>query len=49
MTSDDESVKPSPPGSWGNEDDGSELRTSIRKDCYTLEWGERSRLEIPVG
>ena len=40
---------PSPPGYWGNEDDGRELRTYIRKDQYTLEIGERSRLEIPVG
>ncbi|MFW6458590.1 MAG: RNA-guided endonuclease InsQ/TnpB family protein [Halodesulfurarchaeum sp.] len=38
-----------PPGYWGNEDDGRELRTYIRKDQYTLEIGERSRLEIPVG
>jgi len=38
-----------PPGYWGNEDDGRELRTFIRNDQYTLETGERSRLEIPVG
>lgn len=38
-----------PPGYWGNEDEGRELRTYIRGDQYTLEWGERSRLEIPVG
>jgi putative transposase len=38
-----------PPGYWGNEDDGRELRTYIRNDQYTLEIGERSRLEIPVG
>ena len=38
-----------PPGSWGNEDEGRELRTYIRNDQYTLETGERSRLEIPVG
>lgn len=38
-----------PPGYWGNEEDGRELRTYIRNDQYTLEWGERSRLEIPVG
>jgi putative transposase len=38
-----------PPGYWGNEDDGRELRTYIRNDQYTLETGERSRLEIPVG
>jgi putative transposase len=38
-----------PPGYWGNEDDGRELRMYIRNDQYTLETGERSRLEIPVG
>ena len=38
-----------PPGYWGNEDDGRQLRTYIRNDQYTLEVGERSRLEIPVG
>ncbi|QLD88803.1 transposase [Natronomonas salina] len=38
-----------PPGYWGNEEEGRELRTYIRNDLYTLEIGERSRLEIPVG
>nr|WP_246984583.1 transposase [Halorientalis marina] len=38
-----------PPGYWGNEEDGRELRTYIRNDQYTLETGGRSRLEIPVG
>ncbi|MBV0900423.1 transposase [Halomicroarcula salina] len=38
-----------PPGYWGNEEDGRELRTFIRNDLYTLETGERSRIEIPVG
>jgi putative transposase len=38
-----------PPGYWGNEDDGRDLRTFIRNDQYTLETGERSRLEIPGG
>ena len=38
-----------PPGYWGNKKDGRELRTYIRNDRYTLEIGERSRLEIPVG
>jgi putative transposase len=38
-----------PPGYWGNEDEGRELRTCIRNDQYTLETGERSRLEVPVG
>jgi putative transposase len=39
----------SPPGYWGNEDDGRTLRTYVRNDQYTLEMGRRSRLEIPVG
>ncbi|WP_236039585.1 RNA-guided endonuclease InsQ/TnpB family protein [Haloarcula salinisoli] len=38
-----------PPGYWGNEEEGRELRTFIRNDSYTPETGERSRLEIPVG
>ncbi|AXG06279.1 transposase [Haloplanus rubicundus] len=38
-----------PPGYWGNKDEGRELRTYIRNDQYTLETGERSRLEVPVG
>ncbi|MFC7164921.1 RNA-guided endonuclease InsQ/TnpB family protein [Halospeciosus flavus] len=38
-----------PPGYWGNRDDGRELRTYIRNDAYTLQWSERSRLEIPIG
>jgi len=38
-----------PPGYWGNENDGRELRTYIRNDLYTLKTGKRSRLEIPVG
>ncbi|EMA46019.1 transposase [Halococcus saccharolyticus DSM 5350] len=38
-----------PSGYWGNEDDGRVLRTYVRNDQYTLETGERSRLEIPVG
>ncbi|WP_336362017.1 RNA-guided endonuclease InsQ/TnpB family protein [Halalkalicoccus salilacus] len=41
--------KCSPPSYWGNEDGGRELRTYIRNDQYTLETGDRSRLEIPVG
>ncbi|WP_254546871.1 RNA-guided endonuclease InsQ/TnpB family protein [Halomarina pelagica] len=39
----------SPPGYWGNEEDGRTLRTYIRNDQYTLEMGDRSRLELPVG
>ena len=41
--------KPSPPGYWGNEDDGRVLRSYVRNDQYTLEFGGRSRLEIPIG
>ncbi len=37
------------PSYWGNEEDGRELRTYIRCNQYTIEWGKRSRLEIPVG
>lgn len=40
---------PEPPGFRGNKDDGRELRTVIRNDAYTVEWGDRSRLEILVG
>ena len=38
-----------PPSYWGNEEEGRELRTYIRNDQYTIQWGKRSRLEIPVG
>ena len=41
--------KPSPPGYWGSEDDGRVLRTYVRNDQYTIEYGERSRLEVPIG
>jgi transposase len=40
---------PEPPGFWGNESDGRKLHTLIRNTSYTVEWGERSRLEILVG
>ena len=40
---------PEPPGFRGNEDEGRVLKTVIRNDAYTVEWGERSRLEILVG
>jgi putative transposase len=40
---------PEPPGFRGNEDDGRQLKGVIRNDAYTVEWGERSRLEILVG
>jgi putative transposase len=39
----------SPPGYWGNHADGRDLRTYIRNDAYTISWGERSRLEVPIG
>jgi len=45
----DPSFEASPPGYWGNEGDGRDLHTVVRHDQYTLQWGERSRLEIPVG
>ncbi|WP_049987362.1 IS200/IS605 family transposase [Halobellus rufus] len=41
--------KPSPPGYWGNEEDGRVLRTYVRNDQYTIEYGKRSRLEVPIG
>ena len=41
--------KPSPPGYWGNEDDGRVLRSYVRNDQYTIEFGKWSRLEIPIG
>jgi len=40
---------PEPPGFRGNEDDGRVLKGVIRKDAYSVEWGDRSRLEIVVG
>ncbi|EMA51892.1 transposase, partial [Halococcus salifodinae DSM 8989] len=38
-----------PPGFWGNRDEGRELRTYIRNTSYSIQWGERSRLDILVG
>jgi len=40
---------PEPPGFWGNKDNGRKLHTVIRNTSYTIEWGDRSRLEILVG
>lgn len=40
---------PSKPGFWGNREDGRELLTTIRTDSYTIEWGDRSRLDVLVG
>ncbi len=40
---------PEPPGFRGNEDEGRQLKSVIRNTSYTVEWGDRSRLEILVG
>jgi putative transposase len=40
---------PEPPGFRGNNEDGRQLKTVIRNTSYTVEWGDRSRLEILVG
>jgi len=40
---------PEPPGFRGNEDDGRVLKGVVRKDAYSVKWGDRSRLEIVVG
>jgi putative transposase len=40
---------PEPPGFRGNEDEGRQLKTVIRNTSYTVEWGDRSRIEILVG
>ncbi len=47
----DESITthPDPPGFRGNQDEGRDLQTVIRNDAYTIEWGNRSRLEILIG
>ena len=42
--------KPSPPGYWGNRDDGYELHGLVRNDLYTFDWnGDKSTLEFSVG
>nr|WP_276278619.1 transposase [Halomicroarcula sp. SYNS111] len=42
--------RPSPPGYWGNREDGYELHGLIRNDLYTFDWNEqRSTLEFGVG
>ncbi|WP_049934218.1 IS200/IS605 family transposase [Haloplanus natans] len=46
---DDPAYDPSPPGYWGNRDEGRNLHTYIRDDSYTIRWNERSRLEIRIG
>jgi len=40
---------PEPPGFRGNENDGRVLKGVVRKDAYTVKWGDRSRLEMVVG
>jgi putative transposase len=40
---------PDPPGFRGNEDDGRVLKGVVRKDAYSVERGDRSRLEMVVG
>lgn len=40
--------EPSPPGYW-KADDTRKLHTIVRNDQYTLDLGQRSRVEIPVG
>ncbi|ELY60411.1 IS1341-type transposase [Natronococcus amylolyticus DSM 10524] len=50
--SDDPSVteNPSPPGYWGNRDDGYVLHGLVRNDLYAFDWGEKwSTLEFGVG
>jgi len=39
----------SPPGYWGNQEDGRDLRLFVRNDLYEIEWYDYSRVEIPVG
>jgi putative transposase len=49
---DDPSVteKPSPPGYWGNRNDGYDLHGLVRNDLYTFDWNEdTSTLEFGVG
>ena len=42
--------KPSPPGYWGNCDDGYELHGLVRNDLYSFDWDEdKSILEFGVG
>jgi putative transposase len=40
---------PEPPGFRGNQDNGRVLKGVVRKDAYTVDWNDRSRLEIIVG
>ncbi|WP_049934605.1 RNA-guided endonuclease InsQ/TnpB family protein [Haloplanus natans] len=38
-----------PPGYWGNEEDGRDLRLFLRNRAYSLQWGQYSRIEFTVG
>jgi len=41
---------PSPPGYWGNRDDGYDVHGLVRNDLYTLDWNEQqSTVEFGVG
>ena len=41
---------PGPPGYWGNQTDGYDLKSVIRGDLYQIDWNvNRSTLKIPVG
>ncbi len=42
--------KPSPPGYWGNRDDGDDLHGLVRNDLYTFNWNQnKSTLAFGVG
>ena len=42
--------KPSPPGYWGNREDGYELHGLVRNDLYDFDWNEQqSTVEFGVG
>lgn len=42
--------QPSPPGYWGNRDEGYDLHGLVRNDLYTFDWNEKtSTLEFGVG
>jgi putative transposase len=38
-----------PPGHWGNEDEGRDLRISPKNRACTPRWGRYSRVELAVG
>lgn len=42
--------KPSPPGYWGNRNEGYELHGFVRNGLYTFDWGQdKSTLSFGVG